>query len=67
VYTFEEARRHSERNDCWLVISGKVSVPSTRTVAPLLPFHDKHGKQERFSLASGLVTPYAAALLSSGV
>jgi cytochrome b5 len=25
VYTFDDVRKHNERNDCWLIISGKVS------------------------------------------
>ncbi|KAK3154772.1 hypothetical protein QOZ80_2BG0194900 [Eleusine coracana subsp. coracana] len=44
LYKFEEVRKHTERNDCWLIISGKVY--------DVTPFMEEHPGGEDVLLAS---------------
>ncbi|KAL6633874.1 hypothetical protein ACP70R_026545 [Stipagrostis hirtigluma subsp. patula] len=44
VYSFEEVRKHSDRKDCWLIISGKVY--------DVTPFMEEHPGGDEVLLAS---------------
>uniref|UniRef100_A0A453P6N6 Cytochrome b5 heme-binding domain-containing protein n=1 Tax=Aegilops tauschii subsp. strangulata TaxID=200361 RepID=A0A453P6N6_AEGTS len=57
VYSFQEVRKHSQRKDCWLIISGKVY--------DVTPFMEEHpGGDEVLLACTGEPSPPIPRVLS---